>query len=672
MHAARWTSTALVVLAATIAAVAGANAADDLIPRRVIFGNPERTAPFISPDGKTLVYTAAVDGVMNIWVAPVGDLSAAKPLTHDKQRPIVKFWWAQNGTHILYLQDQGGDENDHLFTVEVATGTARDLTPYKGARAEVVADSPDRPDELLVAINNRDPRWQDVWLINIVSGESKLVLKNDGFASFLADSTLTIRLGAKPTPDGGRDYLRLEDGEWKPFATVPGDDALTTEALFFGDDDETLYMIDSRGRDKSALTAIDIETGKSKIIATAAKSDVAYVIADPQTYEPLAYSAEYDRMEWTALDDDIKGDIEFLNKQVTGHWWVLSQSKDGNRWTIWIDDNGQPIRFGLYDRRKRALKALFAARPNLEGAPLPITHPRILKSRDGLDLVSYLTLPKGSDANGDGIPDKRLPLVLNVHGGPWARDSLAYSPPAAWLANRGYAVLSVNFRGSTGFGKTFVNAGDKQWGAKMQDDLIDAVDWAVKNKIAVPDKVAIYGSSYGGYATLVGLTQTPDKFACGINIVGPSNLKTMLANLPAYWTSMLDTYRRRVGDPGTTDGRALLTDRSPLFRAAKIQRPLLIAQGANDPRVKQSEADQIVRAMTKKNLPVTYVLYADEGHGFARPENRLSFYAISEAFLAQCLGGRAEPIGKDFEGSSVAVPTGKQHIRGLKEALSRP
>ena len=660
---------ALLALAGTAMASFGPN---DLIPRRVIFGNPERTAPFVSPDGKTLVFTAAVDGVMNIWVAPIGDLAAAKPLTKEKSRPIMKFWWAPNGTHVLYLQDQGGNENYHLYAVDVASGVTKDLTPFKNTRAEVIADSYERPDELLIGINNRDPRWHDVWRINVVTGESSLVLKNEGFASFLADHTLTVRLGSKPTPDGGLEYLRLEDGEWKPFSTVPGDDALTTEPLFFGEDNETLYMVDSRGRDKSALTAVDLDTNKAKIIASAAKSDIAYVIADPETHKPLAYSAEYNRMEWTALDESLKGDIEFLNKQVTGYWSVLSQSKDGNLWTVWIDNTGEPIRFGLYDRRKRALKMLFAARPTLEGAPLPTTHARTITSRDGLELVSYLTLPKGSDANGDGVPEKRLPLVLNVHGGPWARDSLAYNPPAAWLANRGYAVLSVNFRGSTGFGKAFLNAGDKEWGGKMQNDLIDAVDWAVKNKIALKDKVAIYGASYGGYATLVGLTQTPDKFACGVNIVGPSNLKTMLTNMPAYWASFLDTFKRRVGDPATKEGSALLTDRSPLFRAAKIQRPLLIAQGANDPRVKQSEADQIVRAMTKKNLPVTYVLYADEGHGFARPENRLSFYAISEAFLAQCLGGRVEPIGNDFEGSSVAVPTGKQHIQGLKEALSRP
>jgi dipeptidyl aminopeptidase/acylaminoacyl peptidase len=263
-------------------------------------------------------------------------------------------------------------------------------------------------------------------------------------------------------------------------------------------------------------------------------------------------------------------------------------------------------------------------------------------------------------------------LVLMVHGGPWGRDSLAYSPPAAWLSNRGYAVISVNFRGSTGFGKAFINAGDKEWAGKMHDDLIDAVDWALDKGISKKDKVAIYGASYGGYASLVGLSFTPEKFACGVDVVGPSNLNTMLANMPAYWRSYLDIFKRRVGDPATAEGKKLLNERSPLFRAAKIKRPLLIAQGANDPRVKQSEADQIVRAMKKNGVSATYVLYADEGHGFVRPQNRLSFYAIAEKFLAQCLGGRAEPIGDDFEGSSVAVPSGKEHIKGLKEALDHP
>jgi dipeptidyl aminopeptidase/acylaminoacyl peptidase len=297
-------------------------------------------------------------------------------------------------------------------------------------------------------------------------------------------------------------------------------------------------------------------------------------------------------------------------------------------------------------------------------------HAREIRTRDGLTMVSYLTLPPASDPDGDGRPDKPVPMVLNVHGGPWARDTFGYDPEHQWLANRGYAVLSVNFRASTGFGKAFVNAGDREWAAKMHDDLLDAVDWAVREKITTPDKVAIYGGSYGGYATLVGLTFTPDRFACGVDIVGPSNLKTLLDSVPAYWKAFFEELARRVGDPRTEDGQKLLKERSPLWRADQIKRPLLIAQGANDPRVKQAESDQIVAAMKAKGLPVTYVLYPDEGHGFARPQNRTSFYAISEGFLSTCLGGRFEPVGNDFAGSSLQVPEGAKHVPGLAEALA--
>jgi dipeptidyl aminopeptidase/acylaminoacyl peptidase len=651
---------------------AAAYGPNELLPRKVIFGNPERAAPFISPDGSKIIFTAPVDGVMNVWVSPIDDLSAAKPITHGKQRPIWKYWWARNGTHVLYLQDQRGNENFHVYAVDIAKGTTKDLTPYKNVRAEVISPSYKRPNEILVGLNNRDPRWHDTWLINVVTGKAKLVLKNEGFAAVYADSNLNVRLAAKPRPDGGQELFRRDGAKWTSFTTIPGDDSLTTEALYFGPDDKTVYMFDSRGRDKRTLTSVDLQTGESTIIGEPDKSDVAETLYDPVTMEMLAYATEYERMSWKPLKPGLKADIAYLDKQVTGYWSVLSQSRDGNLWTLWIDNTGEPIKFGLYDRKKRTLKTLFGARPTLEDTQLPKMSARVIKARDGLELVSYVTLPNGADKDDDGIPSKPLPMVLNVHGGPWGRDSFAYSPPAAWLANRGYAVLSVNFRGSTGFGKSFVNAGDKEWAGKMHDDLIDAVDWAIASGIAKKDKIAIYGGSYGGYATLVGMTFSPEKFACGVDIVGPSNLSTMMANLPAYWAPFIEEFKRRVGDPTTPEGRKLLKDRSPLFRAGKIQRPLLIAQGANDPRVKQSEADQIVRVMTRKRLPVTYVLYSDEGHGFARSENRLSFFAISEQFLAQCLGGRAEPIGNDFEGSSVAVPAGKEHISGLKDALARP
>ena len=666
---------ALAVLVAGAIAILPAVAAfgpNDVIPRKIIFGNPERNYPIISPDGSRIAFLAPLNGVMNLWVGPTNDLGSAKSVTQEKTRPIREFQWADNGNYLLYLQDEGGNENFHLFAVDLDKGTTKDLTPYKDTRAMIIASSYDRPDEILVGINNCDPRWHDAWLINVVSGEATLVQQNDSYAGFVADRSLNIRLAQKSVKGGGLEIVRLDNGEWKPFAEIPGDDVMTTEPLFFTGDDKTLVMLDSRGRDKAALMTVNMTSGQSSVLAQSEKADVATAIADPVTMKVLAYSADYDRTNWIALDSSVKGDIEFLNKQIAGVWWVISQTKDNNLWTLRVDNINEPVKYGLYDRKAKSLKTLFSTRPSLDGAPLAQMFPRVIKARDGLELVSYLTLPRGADSDGNGLPDQPLPLVLNVHGGPWGRDKFSYNPEHQWLANRGYAVLSVNFRGSTGFGKAFINAGDKEWARKMHNDLIDAVNWAVAEGVAQKDKVAIYGGSYGGYATLVGLAYTPTTFACGVDIVGPSNLNTLISSIPPYWTAYLDIFKRRIGDPSSKAGQRLLRDRSPLFRANAIRRPLLIAQGANDPRVKLSESDQIAKAMTAKGLPVTYVLYSDEGHGFARPENKLSFYAVSEAFLGECLGGKVQPIGDDFRGSSIAVPTGKDSIPGLREALTHP
>ncbi len=348
----------------------------------------------------------------------------------------------------------------------------------------------------------------------------------------------------------------------------------------------------------------------------------------------------------------------------------MSQTRSNRIWLVGNDPITSPGRVMVYDRDAKSVKELYVSRPALAGAPLPVVCPVEIKSRDGLTLVSYLTLPVGSDADGDCRPDKPLPMVLNVHGGPWGRDTYGFDPQSTWFANRGYASLQVNFRGSTGFGKDFVNKADKEWGRKMHDDLIDGVDWAIKNGIAQRDKIAIYGGSYGGYAVLWGATNTPDRFACSVAIVAPSNLNTLLASIPPYWESLKEQMFRRVGDPRTDEGKALLKERSPLTYVQKIAKPLLIGQGANDPRVKVAEADQIVTAMQAKKIPVTYVLYPDEGNGFARPANRTSFYAVSEGFLSQCLGGRFEAVGNDFKGSSIQVPTGADIVPGLNEALT--
>lgn len=645
--------------------------APELIARKDLFGNPSRSGASISPDGASVAFLAPRDGVMNIWVAPVGQIDAAKPLTADTERPIRRFFWAPDGSQILYLQDKGGNEDFLLYGVDVASAETRLLTPFEKTTVQIVGVSDKVPDAILVGLNNRDQRWHDVHRLDLKTGKLTLVYKNDGYGGFDADKTLTLRLASKPLPDGGMQVERMDaGGKTTPILTIAADDALSTGISGIPVEGGVAYLLSTAGRDKAALYTLDLKDGSTKLLVESDKADIGGIMANPATGAVEAYNVDYLKDEWIPVGDAVAADIAFLNEQARGQWGVTSRSRDDNLWTIVIDRVTEPAAFHLYDRKARTLTKLFTVRPNLEGKTLAPMQALEIPSRDGKVLVSYLTLPPGADANGDGKPEQPLPLVLNVHGGPWARDGYGYHSEHQWLANRGYAVLSVNFRGSTGFGKGFTNAGDLQWGRTMHDDLIDAVDWAIGNGITPKDKVAIYGGSYGGYATLWGMTNTPDRFACGVDIVGPSNLNTLLASVPAYWAAFFEQLARRVGDPRTDEGKALLTERSPLTHVDRIAKPLLIAQGANDPRVKQAESDQIVAAMKAKNIPVTYALYPDEGHGFARPANRTSFYAVAEGFLSHCLGGRQEPVGSDFDGASLQVPDGADYVPGLKEALA--
>jgi dipeptidyl aminopeptidase/acylaminoacyl peptidase len=451
--------------------------------------------------------------------------------------------------------------------------------------------------------------------------------------------------------------------------TVAMEDTLTTSPVDFDKTGKILYMISSRNRNTAALIALDLESGVRTLVAEDPQADVSGIMVHPTAKNVQAAAFTYDRKHWQILDASILEDMRYLRTVADGDVEVVSRTLDDRYWIVaYVMDNG-PVRYYRYDREGQQAHFLFSNRKALEGMPLAKMSPVVIASRDGLNLVCYYTLPVGSDSNGDGRPDKPLPMVLVVHGGPWARDVWGYNAWHQWLTNRGYAVLSVNFRGSTGFGKTFINRSTREWGAKMHDDLIDAVHWAIQQGIADADRVAIMGGSYGGYATLVGLTFTPEMFACGVDIVGPSNLVTLIESIPPYWQPQVELWTTRVGDHRTEEGRAFLTKRSPLTYVDRIQRPLLIGQGANDPRVKQTESDQIVQAMQEKNIPVTYVLFPDEGHGFARPKNRLSFNAVAEAFLSECLGGRYEPIDDDFKGSSITVPIGADVLPGLTEAL---
>lgn len=673
-----------------------------LLPREILFGNPDRAALRVSPDGRRVAFLAPLNGVLNVWVARTDAPEAAVPATRDAGRGIRIYFWAYTSSHILYLQDTDGDENWKVHVVDLDTSTSRDLTPVEtipgpdGKPLLLPNGTPMRPsahienvsrrfpETVLIGLNNRDPRYHDIYRVNIRTGDLTLVQTNIEFSGFVIDDDYVIRFASRVTKDGGVELLRpaaarpAGDGAspagvtaWEPFQKIGTEDALTTRPVGFDKSGRVLYLIDSRGRNTSAMTALDLTTGAATILAEGARADVAGALAHPTEDTIQAVSFNYTRTEWKILDPAIRGDLDYLKTVADGDIIVTSRTLDDTKWTVaFLLDNG-PARSYLYDRTLKKARFLFTNRQALEGLPLAHMHARVLTSRDGLSLVSYLTLPPESDSNGNGRPDRPLPMVLLVHGGPWARDSWGLDPEHQWFANRGYAVLAVNFRGSTGLGKAFLNAGIKEWAGKMHQDLLDAVDWAVREGIAQRDKVCIMGGSYGGYATLVGMTFTPETFACGVDIVGPSNLVTLLNTIPPYWEPGIAMFTTRVGDHRTEEGRHFLESRSPLNFVERIRRPLLIGQGANDPRVKQSEADQIVAAMQKTGIPVTYVLYPDEGHGFARPENRMAFNAVVEAFLSRHLGGRFQPVGTDFAGSTITVPTGAAGVPGLEAALKR-
>jgi acylaminoacyl-peptidase len=635
-----------------------------------LFGNPSRYQARVSPDGEWLSWLAPFEGVLNVWLAPADDISAAAPLTRRAGRPIAWQDWAFDGEHILFITDENGDENWHLFAVERGSAEVRDLTPIAGVSARLLMWSPERPRTILVGLNDRDKKWHDVWTLDLASGERELALENgQQFWSFTFDWQLNPRLARKAAPEhGGSRLYRLIDGRAEPWLRIPHADEMTTWPLMFDRSGDAWTMMSSLDRNRAALVRVDAATGTQTVLAEHDKADLGSArIWNPVTFEIDAVAANHLRQEWMALNPAIATDLRFLRDNLGGaEFFVDSQGDDNDRWVVTAYGPKQPLSYFLYDRRRGVLGSLFSARPELAGYRLAPMQSHVIKARDGLDLVSYLTLPADVQAPRPAAP---LPMVLVVHGGPWGRDGYGYRADHQWLANRGYAVLSVNYRASTGFGKDFVNAGRREHAGKMHDDLIDAVEWAVREGIARRDKVAITGISYGGYATLVGLTFTPEVFCCGVSIVGISNLVTMLENMPPYWAGFDEFMFHSYADVRTEEGRAWLRSRSPLYKVDRICRPLLIGHGANDVRCKLQESDQIVRAMRERGLPVTYIVYPDEGHGFARPENRTAFNAISEAFFAEHLGGRCEPIGNDLVGSSLQVREGVDAIAGLAQAV---
>ena len=637
-----------------------------LIDREVLFGNPDRAAVRVSPDGERLAYLApSEEGVLNVFVASWDAPQDAKQVTDDTSRGIRMYTWAWDNEHILYIQDKGGDENWHVYATNLESGETRDLTPMDGVQARVAQMSHLSPGKVILSINDRNPQFHELYEVEIATGESTRIMDNDRYLGFVVDEQYKPRLAMQMTTSGGTAVFDVTGKEHEQLFEIPHGDMITTNPIGTNLDGSKFYWFDSRNRDMSSLVEMDAKTGELTPIFEPKKADLAGLMMHPKTLEIEAVAWNYDRKEWHFFDERAKSLIAALRAVEDGDIEVTSRSLDDKRWVVaFLKDDG-PLEYYAFDTDTKEATFLFTNRKALEGLPLVKMQPVVLTSRDGLNLVSYLSLPP--HVTGER-PAKPLPLVLEVHGGPWARDSWGYDPVHQWYANRGYATLSVNFRASTGFGKAFVNAGDKQWGRTMHDDLLDAVQWAIDEGIADPDRVAIAGGSYGGYATLWAMTNTPDVFACGVDIVGPSNLQTLLDSIPPYWAPAIEMFAKRVGDPRTDEGRALLAERSPLTYVDNISKPLLIGQGANDPRVKQAESDQIVKSMQAKNLPVTYVLFPDEGHGFARPQNRLTFFGVTEAFLAEHLGGRVQPL-TDFTDSSIHVPEGADEIEGLKERL---
>jgi len=611
----------------------------DLIPRSVLFGNPERTSPQISPDGGSLAWIAPRDGVLNLWVAPVSeagvDWAAARPVTEDTDRGIRAFAWARDGRHVLYVQDVGGDENWRLYDVDPQSLDRRDLTPFEGIHAMIIGTSKRRPEEVLVGINADNPQLHDVYRLNLVSGELVKEIDNPGYLGWVADEDLVVRAALQPVPDGSFNVLVRDSGQddFRHLLTIPAEDATSTDVVSFSGDGRSLLMISAAGSDTGRLARVDLATGEPAVLAEDPEADVTGVLLHPETRDPLIALILKDRMTYVVLDESVADDLAAVRALHPGDPSFSGRDNADRTWLIAFNVDAGSVTYFLYDRPTRTGRLLFEARPALSGYELAPMEPIAFPARDGLVVHGYVTFPPG-------LGRENLPAVVNVHGGPQTRDTWGYHPEAQWLANRGYLCVQVNYRGSTGYGKSFVAAGDREWGGKMHDDLIDAVGYLVSQGWADKSRVAIYGGSYGGYAALVGAAFTPDAFCCAVDIVGPSNLKTLLETIPPYWAPMIAQLYRRVGNPETDE--AFLWSRSPLSRAHDIRIPLLIAQGANDPRVKQAESEQIVAALTEAGIDHEYMLFPDEGHGFAKPENRIKFYAAAERFLAKYLGGRHE------------------------------
>jgi dipeptidyl aminopeptidase/acylaminoacyl peptidase len=611
----------------------------ELIPLPVLFGNPERVSPRLSPDGSQLAWIAPHDDVLNVWVAPIGSDGVgwddAAVVTDDTDRGIRQFAWAHDGRHLLYVQDAAGDENWRLYDVDLPTMQRRDLTPFEGVQTQLIGLERSRPDEVLLGLNRANPQLHDVYRLRLSTGDLVKEIDNPGYIGWVADADLAVRAAAAPQPDGSYALMVRDtaDADWRELLRIPAEDAESTDVLAFSADGGSLLLATSMGAEASRLVRTELATGATEVLAEDPEADVSGVRVHPDTREPQIVTFLKARSVYRVLDPSVARHVEAIRRLHPGDP-VFARGDDADQvWLAAFTNDAGSMAYYTYDTSTGVASFLFEARPELSKYQLAAMEPFSFTARDGLAIHGYVSFPPGEDRSG-------LPTVLLVHGGPWARDAWGFDPQAQWLANRGYLCIQVNFRGSTGYGKAFLNAGDREWGAKMQDDLSDAVAHAISQGWTDPAKVAIFGGSYGGYAALAGATFTPGVYCCAVDIVGPSNLITLIQTIPPYWAPMISMFHRRVGDP--EKDRDFLWSRSPLSAVERIRIPLLIGQGANDPRVKQAESEQIVAALQKAGIEHDYMLFPDEGHGFAKPENRLKFFAAADKFLSRYLGGRAD------------------------------
>ncbi len=611
------------------------NSEPKLIPRRVIFSDPDRITPQTSPDGTRFAYIAPYDRVPNVWVRTIG-LNDDRAVTSEQERGIIYFFWSHDNRHLLYLQDRDGNENWHLFAVDTESNEVRDLTPFEGVQTQIVGRSKRHPGEILVALNRRDLSVHDVYRLELLSGTLRRVVENPGHLSgWVFDSDFAVRAALAARPDGGFDLVvrEHEGAEWRTVVSWDMEDSLTSYPVSCSATTDSLYLIDSRGSGTSRLVRLDLATKKVETIAYDKHYDVSRIMIHPDTKKVQAISFQRARNEWQAMDSSTEQDFVALARLAHGDFYVYNRDDADRTWVVAYISDIFPVSFYAYKRNTGTAVFLFEHQPELRDYTLSEMKPISYEARDGLKIHGYLTLPPGKEP-------ARLPLVLKVHSGPWTRDVWEFDPEVQWMVNRGYACMQVNFRGSTGYGKDFVNAGDREWGNKMQNDLVDAINWAVAQGIADPSRIAIYGLSYGGYAALVGVASTPHLFCCAVDIMGPSDLVSFIRDMPAHWSTYRHFFHRRVGNPEKDEN--FLQSRSPISMAYRIRTPLLVAHGTDDPRVQKGQSDRIVEAIRLNGVPCEYIVFDNEGHGLGNLANRRRCYAAVERFLARYLGGHCE------------------------------